>query len=32
MGVSVVMAGIRATFCREEALQHADAVVTGANR
>jgi hypothetical protein len=30
MGVPVVMGGIRAAFCREEALQHADAVVTGA--
>ena len=29
MGVPVVMGGIHATFCREEALEHADAVVTG---
>ena len=29
MGVPVVMGGIHATFCRDEALQHADAVVTG---
>ncbi len=28
-GVPVVMGGIHATFCREEALEHADAVVTG---
>jgi len=29
MGVPVVMGGIHATFCRDEALEHADAVVTG---
>jgi radical SAM superfamily enzyme YgiQ (UPF0313 family) len=29
MGVPVVMGGIHATFCCEEALQYADAVVTG---
>jgi hypothetical protein len=29
LGVPVVLGGIHATFCREEALQHADAVVTG---
>ena len=29
MGVPVVMGGIHATFCRDEALQHADAVVAG---
>lgn len=29
MGVPVVMGGIHATFCRDEALQYADAVVTG---
>jgi radical SAM superfamily enzyme YgiQ (UPF0313 family) len=29
MGVPVVMGGIHATFCRAEALEHADAVVTG---
>ncbi|MCW5982730.1 MAG: B12-binding domain-containing radical SAM protein [Bryobacteraceae bacterium] len=29
MGVPVVMGGIHATFCRDEALRHADAVVTG---
>jgi len=28
-GVRVVMGGIHATFCRDEALEHADAVVTG---
>ena len=28
-GVPVVIGGIHATFCREEALEHADAVVTG---
>ena len=28
-GVPVVMGGIHATFCRDEALDHADAVVTG---
>ncbi|MCE5311384.1 MAG: B12-binding domain-containing radical SAM protein [Acidobacteriales bacterium] len=28
-GVPVVMGGIHATFCRNEALEHADAVVTG---
>jgi radical SAM superfamily enzyme YgiQ (UPF0313 family) len=28
-GVPVVMGGIHATFCRDEALEHADAVVTG---
>jgi len=28
-GVSVVMGGIHATMCREEALQHVDAVVSG---
>jgi radical SAM superfamily enzyme YgiQ (UPF0313 family) len=29
MGVPVVIGGIHATFCRDEALEHADAVVTG---
>ncbi len=29
MGVPVAMGGIHATFCRDEALEHADAVVTG---
>ncbi len=29
MGVPVVMGGIHATFCRDEALEHADAVVAG---
>ena len=29
MGVPVVMGGIHATFCCHEALEHADAVVTG---
>jgi radical SAM superfamily enzyme YgiQ (UPF0313 family) len=29
MGVPVVMGGIHATFCQDEALEHADAVVTG---
>lgn len=29
MGAPVVMGGIHATFCRDEALEHADAVVTG---
>ncbi|MGE5489138.1 MAG: B12-binding domain-containing radical SAM protein [bacterium] len=29
MGVPVVMGGIHATFCHAEALEHADAVVTG---
>lgn len=29
MGVPVVMGGIHATFCRDEALQYVDAVVTG---
>jgi len=29
MGVPVVMGGIHTTFCREEALQYSDAVVTG---
>ena len=29
LGVPVVMGGIHATMCREEALEHADAVVTG---
>lgn len=29
MGVPVVMGGIHATFCCDEALEHADAVVTG---
>jgi len=29
MGVPVVMGGIHATFCRDEALEHVDAVVTG---
>ena len=29
LGVPVVMGGIHATFCRDEALQYADAVVTG---
>ncbi len=29
MGVPVVMGGIHATFCSAEALEHADAVVTG---
>jgi radical SAM superfamily enzyme YgiQ (UPF0313 family) len=29
MGVPVVIGGIHATFCCEEALEHADAVVTG---
>ncbi|MBI5724922.1 MAG: B12-binding domain-containing radical SAM protein [Planctomycetes bacterium] len=29
MGVPVVMGGIHATMCLDEALQHADAVVTG---
>jgi radical SAM superfamily enzyme YgiQ (UPF0313 family) len=29
MGVPVVMGGIHATFCRHEALEHVDAVVTG---
>lgn len=28
-GVKVVMGGIHATMCREEALQHVDAIVTG---
>src|ERR1035441_7071406 len=28
-GVPVVMGGIHATFCRHEALEHVDAVVTG---
>ena len=28
-GVPVVMGGIHATFCREEALEYVDAVVTG---
>jgi radical SAM superfamily enzyme YgiQ (UPF0313 family) len=28
-GVPVVMGGIHATFCRDEALEHADVVVTG---
>lgn len=28
-GVPVVIGGIHATFCREEGLEHADAVVTG---
>jgi len=29
MGVPVVIGGIHATFCRDEALEHADAVITG---
>ena len=29
MGVPVVMGGIHATMCVEEALEHADTVVTG---
>jgi radical SAM superfamily enzyme YgiQ (UPF0313 family) len=29
MGVPVVMGGIHATFCRDEALEHVDVVVTG---
>ena len=29
MGVPVVMGGIHATFCRDEALEHVDAVITG---
>lgn len=29
MGTPVVIGGIHATFCRDEALEHADAVVTG---
>jgi radical SAM superfamily enzyme YgiQ (UPF0313 family) len=29
MGVPVVIGGIHATFCRDEALEHADAVVMG---
>lgn len=29
MGVPVVMGGIHATFCRDETMEHADAVVTG---
>ena len=29
MGVPVVIGGIHATFCRDEALDHAEAVVTG---
>jgi radical SAM superfamily enzyme YgiQ (UPF0313 family) len=29
MGTPVVVGGIHATFCRDEALEHADAVVTG---
>ena len=29
MGVPVVMGGIHATFCRDEALRHANSVVTG---
>jgi radical SAM superfamily enzyme YgiQ (UPF0313 family) len=29
MGVPVVIGGIHATFCRDEAMEHADAVVTG---
>jgi radical SAM superfamily enzyme YgiQ (UPF0313 family) len=29
MGVPVAIGGIHATFCRDEALEHADAVITG---